>query len=78
MFSIVESNNYVFEDDNPADSPGEGLQVVNFAHYLHIVLVIGKQTGVFRGIFLVGGQGKKVTWKDLSMEEFFMGEGNYP
>ena len=43
-------------------------------------MVIGKLTDVFRGIFLIGGWGeveRGVTWKDLSMEEFVMGEENF-
>jgi hypothetical protein len=39
---VGKCNNYVVEDDLiPPQSPGEGLQVMNFAQYLHIVLVIG-------------------------------------
>jgi len=30
---------------------------MNFAHCLHIVLVIGKYSSVFRGIFSGGGKG---------------------
>ena len=58
LFSIVEkSDKYVFEDDLiPQRPPEEVLQVVNFAHCLHIVLVIGKYTDVFRGI-ISGGRG---------------------
>ena len=39
---------------------------MNFAHCLHIVLVIGKHKDNFGGDFLVD----LLTWKDLSMEEF--------
>ena len=35
--------------------PVGGQQVTNFDQCLHIVMVIGKCTGVFRRIFLVGG-----------------------
>ena len=35
-------------------SLGEGLQVTNFDHCLHIVMVIGKCTDVLRGIFWFG------------------------
>ena len=38
-------------------SLGEGLQVTNFDQCLHIIMVIGKCTDVFRGIFLVLGVG---------------------
>ena len=37
------------------ESPWEGLQVTNFDQCLHIVMVIGKCTGVFRRIFWLGG-----------------------
>ena len=36
---------------NPPQSPGEGLQVTNFDHCLHIAMVIMKCTDVFRGTF---------------------------
>ena len=60
-------------------SPWEGLQVTNFDLCLHIVMVTGKCTDVFRGIFLVwegelrwGG-----TREDLSMEKLLMGEETF-
>ena len=37
--------------------PGEGLQVTNFDQCLHIVMVIGKCTDVFRGILFYLGVG---------------------
>ena len=37
-------------------TPGEGLQVTNFDQCLHIEMVIGKCTDVFREIFLVWGE----------------------
>ena len=43
-------------------------------------MVIGKCTDVFRGICLVGGGwgwGLGATWKDLSLEEFVMGEKEF-
>ena len=56
MFKIVEvSNNCGFEDDLISQSPGEGLQVKNFVHCLHIVFVIGEYTDVFRWDFSGGG-----------------------
>ena len=54
----------------PPEFPGEGLQAMNLVHCIHIVLVIGKYTDTFLGR-------KKVTWEDLSMKEFFMGEVNF-
>ena len=43
-------------------------------------MAIGKCTVVFRGISLIWGGGEKlrgrVTWEDLFMEEFVMGEEN--
>ena len=39
--------------------PWEGLQVTNFDQCLHIVMVIGKCTDVFREDFLVGGRVEK-------------------
>ena len=51
---------------------------MNFAHSLHVILVIRKHTAVFRGdFFSAGGKGEAATWQDLSMEEFFMGEENF-
>ena len=53
---------------------------MSFVNSLHIVLVIGKYTGVFRGDFSGGGGGDReegVTWEDLSTEEFTMGEVNF-
>ena len=49
---VEKSNNFVFEYDlNHPESPEKGLQAMNFAHCLYIVLVIGKCTDVFRGGF---------------------------
>ena len=56
-------------------SPEEGVQVTDFDHCLHIVMVIGKRTDVNRGLFR-GGE-SRVTWEDLSMEEFIMREENF-
>ena len=43
---------------------------------LHIIMVIGKCTDVFRGIFLVLGVGlsEGAMWEDLSLEKYAMGE----
>ena len=70
LFSIVErSNNYVFEDDlTPPFPKEEGLQVINFAHRLHIVLTIGKRKESFEG-----GSDGILMWEDLSMEDFLWG-----
>ena len=43
-----------------------------FSHYLRIILVIWKYTGVFQGGFF-SGRGEVVTWEDPSMEEFLWG-----
>ena len=53
LLTIVEKpNNYVFGDDLLPRSPRrEGLQVTNFDLCIHIVMVTGKCTDVFRGIF---------------------------
>ena len=60
---------------NPQQFPGEGPQVTNFDHCLHIVMVIGTCTHVFGGTFFIkGGQGEGVMWEDLSMEECIMRE----
>ena len=55
MFSIVEKyNNYIFSCKKI--SPGVGLKVVNFAHCLHVVFVIGKYTTIFQeGGYAYGG-----------------------
>ena len=59
MFCIVENhNNYVFRDDLlPPKSLGERLQVTSFDPCLNTVMVIGKCTDVFRGIFFWFGGG---------------------
>jgi len=64
---VEKPNNYEY---NPPQSLGEALQVMKFAHSLHMVLVIGNYTDVFRGIFYgEAGREKVVTWNDLSMGE---------
>ena len=58
---------------NPPQFFGERNESMNFAHCLHIELIIGKYTDVFRRIFfwcMGGGPGLGVTWENLSMEEF--------
>ena len=51
---------------------------MNFPHCLHIGLVIGKYTDFFRVDFSSdGGEGSGITWEDLSVEEFIMGEENF-
>ena len=58
---------------------GEGLQVTNFDQCLHTVMVIGKCTDIFRGIFLVWvwGSGEGAIQEDLSLEEYFLGEEKF-
>ena len=48
---------------------------MNFAHCLHIVLVIGKYTDIFRKNCLVGGGGLEegVTRENLSVEDVSLG-----
>jgi len=49
---------------------------MNFAHCLLIVFIRSIQTFT-GGDFLLGGdQGERVTWKDIFLKEFFMGEEN--
>ena len=59
LFSKVEKpKKYVFGDDSiPHGSGGGGLEVTNFDHCLHIVIVIGKCTDIFRWNFLALGGG---------------------
>ena len=80
LFHIVENhNNYVFGNDLPPQSLGEGLQVTNFDQCLHTVMVSGKCTDVIRGNFWFGcgGSGEGAIWEDLSLEEYFMGEEKF-
>jgi hypothetical protein len=57
---------------------GKGLQDMNFAHCLQLMLVTRKYTDVFQGegIFLSNG-GKRLTWENLFVEGF-VGEENAP
>ena len=57
----------------PPQSLGKGLQVTNFDQCLHTVMVIGKCTDVFRGIFLFGCgvqrrglYGRIFSWRNIS------------
>ena len=53
---------------------------MNFAHCLHIVLVIGKHTDVLGGYFsdgVGGGSASWFTWEYLSMEAYIMDEENF-
>ena len=57
----------------PPQSLGEGLQVTKFDQCLHIIMVIGKCTVVFRGFFwfwgLVEGKGlcgRIFPWRNMS------------
>ena len=47
---------------------------MNFADCLHIVLVIRKYTDAFQGRFF-SWRWMGVTREELSMDEFFLGEG---
>ena len=70
LFSIVEThNNYVF---------GGALLKLNFDQCLHTVMVIGKCTDLFRGIFWfgVGLRGGGYVG-DLSLEEYVMGQEKF-
>ena len=56
LFTIVKKPfKYVFGDDLIPQFPWEELQVTNFDLCLHIVMVTGKCTDVFRGIFFGWG-----------------------
>ena len=56
LFIIVEKpNNFVFGDDLLPHSPrGRGYKLQTLTECLHIVMVIGKCTDVFRGFFSLG------------------------
>ena len=58
LFSVVE--NLITMSLGTTYSPTVpmgGATITNFDQCLHIVMVIGKCTGLFRRIFLVGGRG---------------------
>ena len=58
LLSIVEKHNKMsLVTTYSPRVPREGLQVTNFDQGLHIVIVIGKCTDVFRGIFCCWGGG---------------------
>ena len=50
---------------------------MNFARCLHIVLVIGNYTDVFRGIFSSGGSGGFGYVEEYFHGEIFHGEANF-
>ena len=81
LFSIVENHtNNVFGDVLlPHNSLGEGLQVTNFDQCLHIVMVIGKCTNVFRGILFCLGVGlRRGSYVGgISLEESVMGKEKF-
>ena len=59
--------------------PGGGLQVTNFDQCLHIVMVIGKCTDVFRGIlFCLGGgaEGRGLCWRIFPWRNLSWGKKN--
>ena len=79
LFNIVENhNNYVLGMTYSPTVPRGGVEVTNFNQCLHIIMVIGKCTDVFRGIFLVLGVALRegAMWEDLSLEKYAMGEKN--
>ena len=60
----------------PSQSLGEGLQVTNFDQCLHTVMVLGKCTDVFRGIFMFGCRvqgrglyGRIFPWRNILWEK---------
>ena len=59
---------------SPVVPQWEGPKVTNFDLCLHLVMVTGKCTDVFRGIFWFR---RGVTWEVISMEELIMGEDNF-
>ena len=61
----------------PPKSPWEGLQVTNFDQCLHIVMVIGKCTDVFRGVFWLGGRAEKgggICWGNFASRNLSWGK----
>ena len=82
LFSVVEKPyNYVFGNDLLPHSPrGRGYKLQTLDQCLHIVMDIGKCTGVFRRMFWLGEglrRGGYVGGGGLSIEEFVMGEENF-
>ena len=74
LFRVFEKPyNYVFGYDLLL---WEGLQVTNFNQGLHIVMVIGKCTGVFRRIFWLGGGFEKrgIYWEYFSSRNLSWGK----
>jgi len=55
------------------------MQVTKLDQCLHTVMVTGKCTDVFRGIFSVLGWdlGEGAMWEDLSLEEYVMAEEKF-
>ena len=73
---VERSNNYVFEDDMTPTAQGEGLQVMNLAHCLHIVLAIGNYEYIFGEWGGFSGRGAYV---EISFHGgVFVGEWNFP
>ena len=59
--------------------PEEGLQVTNFDQYLHIIMVIGKCTDVFRGILFLfegGAEGRRLSWRIFPWRNLSWGKKN--
>ena len=78
IFSVVEKPyNYVFGDDLLLPSPrGRGYKLQTFDQCLHIVMVIGKCTGVFRGIFWLGGgvEKRRIYWGNFPSRNLSWGK----
>ena len=80
VFSIVKkSNNYVFRHDSIPHSPGGRVASCELWSLFTYSIGYWEVYGHFQWDFFWWGEsGEKVTWKDLSMEEFYLGEGNFP
>ena len=64
---------HIQDRDHFSPSPWEGLQATNFDQCLHIVMMIGKCTDVFRGILWLGGGGGGVRRRRYVGETFHGG-----
>ena len=72
LFRIVEKfNGYVLEVKVIPPVPGEGLQAVNFTHYILIVSHL-------QGDIFGGKRGVGAMFEDISVEESFMRKGDFP
>ena len=78
-FNIAEkSNSYVFEDDLIPQSPGGTAASYELCPLSTYSIGYWEVCRHFQGFFSVGGwvSGERVTWEELSIEEFFIGEEN--